>query len=883
MADDPRATYRVQLRPGFGFAEAAEIVGTLAELGISHLYCSPVLQAAPGSTHGYDVVDPTRVNEDLGGAEGFDALVESLHEHGMGLVLDVVPNHMAITAGNPWWWDLLENGRTGRHASTFDVDWGIRNGTDDEKILLPVLGDHYGRVLEAGGLRLQRSAADFVLRYHEHVFPVAPSSLEVLLAPAARRHDRHELAFVADVARWLGEGGPDDPEVRRAHRDVLRDLLRRVLESDSVAAADVDAEIARANADPDRLDVLIEAQHYRLALWRTADQELDFRRFFDIDSLVGLRVEDERVFADLYGLVLRWVDEGRVQGIRVDHPDGLRDPLDHLQRLRAAAPRAWIVVEKILRRDEGLREQWPVDGTTGYDFLDHVTGLLVDPEGVESLRAAYVDFTGEDVDTERAVVESKRKVLRDLFGSDVNLLVDLLRRSCARHRRYRDYTRDRLRRAVIETIAHLPVYRTYVRTVDDGASPEDTRLVEDATAAAKRASPNLDPLLFDFLRDLLLLRRRGPDEDEFALRAQQLSGAAMAKGVEDTAHYAHVPFLAANEVGGNPEAPAVTVDAFHAWARSIRDRWPYTLLATSTHDTKRSEDVRARLVLLSEIADRWTAIAGEWSRHNERHRHGDLVDRVAEWFLYQTLVGAWPIECERIEAYVLKAAREAKRHTTWVRHDESYEAALVDFVHALYDDAWFRRSLEDFVLPLVRPGRINSLVQTLIKLTAPGVPDLYQGTELWNATLVDPDNRRAVDFGRRAELVRTLDDLGVEEVVERMDEGLPKLWTIRRALALRARRPALFGPDGAYAPLVAEGPAAERVVAFARGDGAAVTVVPRRVLDGDDGWEDTALPLGPGRWSNLLTDERFDDERPSLADLWEDFPVALLEREEVPA
>ncbi len=877
----PGATYRLQLHAGFGFEEAAEIVDYLEALGIDHIYCSPVLQAAPGSSHGYDVVDPTRVNEELGGEAGFAVLNRALRARGMGLVLDIVPNHMAITPENPWWWDVLENGVASRYASYFDVDWG-RDG-EPEKILLPVLGDHYGRVLEAGGLHLERRGAAFSLHYHEHAFPISFPSLDELVSRAARRHGSDDLAFTADAMRWLADGGSGADPRGELHRDqrVLRAQLERLLDEDRVAAADVDAIVAEANATPDLLDALVEKQHYRLALWRTGGQELDYRRFFDIDTLVGLRVEDEQVFRAYHARLLEWIEEGVVHGLRIDHPDGLRDPLAYFQRLRAAAPDAWIVAEKILHRDEDLRVEWPVEGTTGYEFIDRVGGLFVDPAAEEDFDRIYTAFTGHSSDFTPCLRERKRLVLHELLGSDVNRLTALLQSICARHRRHRDYTADDLHAAIVEVAVHLPVYRTYVRAGDDGVREDDARFVSQAVAGAKASEVDVDEELLDFVADLLLLRRAGALEGEFAMRFQQLTGAAMAKGAEDTAFYDHVRFVASNEVGGTPERFGASVEDLHAWALRIQRTRPRTLSTTSTHDTKRSGDVRARLYVLSEIPDRWEQAVRSWAAHNERYRRDGWPDRNTEYLLYQTLVGTWPIETERVVAYMEKAAREAKRYTSWIRIDEDYEDALRGFVQSVLADPEFVQRLEDFVRPLVEPARVNALAQTLVKITAPGVPDFYQGTEVWNHTLVDPDNRRPVDYARCRRLLDEAEGLDCEDVLARSHEGMPKQWVIRRALRLRREHPQAFGPEGDYRPLTVTGCRSDRVVAFSRGADAVVTVVPRLVLDTAGSWEDTAVDLPAGPWRSVLTDERIDAGSARVGELWSRFPVALLRREEV--
>jgi (1->4)-alpha-D-glucan 1-alpha-D-glucosylmutase len=883
MPTERRATYRVQLHAGFDFAAAADVAGYLAALGASHLYSSPCLQAAPGSTHGYDVVDPRRVNAELGGAEGHAGLARALGAAGLGQVLDVVPNHMAIGGrANPWWWDVLENGPSSRYADYFDVDWDPPEARLRNVVLLPVLGDHYGRVLEAGELRLAREGGRFTVRYHDHAFPVSPRSLDDLVRTAADRCGSDDLAFLADALGWLPHSTATDGQaVARRHRDkeVLARQLERVIAETPAAGPTLDAVVAGINADPEALDELLQRQNYRLALWRTAGRELGYRRFFDIDTLVGLRIEDERVFQETHALVLGWLRDGVLDGLRIDHPDGLRDPETYFRRLRAAAPEAWLLAEKILEPGERLPESWPIDGTTGYDFIDRVSNLLVDPAGEAPLTKLYGELTGEPTEYALLAREKKQQVLRDVLGSDVNRLTALFLEVCERHRRHRDYTRHELHEALREVIAGFPVYRTYVRAEPGPASEADVRSVSQAIEAAKASRPDLDPVLLDFLRDLLLGRVRGELEAELAMRVQQLTGPAMAKGVEDTAFYNYHRLVSLNEVGGDPGQFGLSVAAFHQACAETHARWPQAMLATSTHDTKRSEDVRARLHGLSEIPERWGEAARRWMARNERHRTDGWPDRNAEYLFYQTCVGAWPLPVERAAAYMEKATREAKAHTSWLAPDPAYDGAVRRFVEAVLGDRVFVADLEAFVGPLVEPGRIVSLSQTLLKLTAPGVPDLYQGTELWDLSLVDPDNRRPVDYAVRRRLLAELDALAPERIWARIDEGLPKLWVIRQALALRRRRPRLFGAAGEYAPLRVRGAKAGHAVAFGRGGGA-ITVVPRLVLGLGGDWEGTVLELPAGGWRNELTGEMVEGGVRALGELLGRFPVALLSRDE---
>jgi len=878
MVPDPVATYRIQLRPGFGFDRAAELAGYLKELGVSHVFTSPYLQAAEGSTHGYDVVDPTRVNRELGGEQAHERMCRTFQHAGLGHMIDMVPNHMAIAGRqNPWWWDVLENGPSSRYATFFDVDWEASEERWPNKVLLPVLGDHYGRILEDGQLQISHQEGIFVLHYHEHSFPIDPSSLAELLSRASESCGSELLAFIAQShARLPRPTVTARQAVERRHRDkgVLVNLLARLCREDRAVASAIQAEVERLNSYPDGLDSLIDHQNYRLALWRTASRDLGYRRFFDINDLVGLRVEDLEVFQATHDLPVSWVQQGKVQGLRIDHPDGLRDPARYFLRLREACPDAWIVAEKILEPGEKIPDDWPIHGTTGYDFLNLVEGLFIDPEGEPGLTSAYTGLTGADTDFEAIVDQCKRLVLDELLGSELNRLTSLFVDICERHRRHRDYTRFELREALCETAACFPVYRSYVSASRSFVGREDEHVVVQAVESAMAKRADLDPELFRFLKDLLLLRIPGSLEGELAMRFQQLSAPAMAKGVEDTAFYRFHRLSSLNEVGGDPSSFGVSVDHFHRACTQTQEDFPLSLLASTTHDTKRSEDVRSRLALLSEIPDRWEETVQRWFLRHETYRSEHGPDRNAEMLMYQTLTGAWPIGVDRMSAYMEKAVREAKVHTTWTQQNQSYEQSVADFLQGIMDDSTFVAELEGLVAELDPPARVNSLARTLLKLTAPGVPDIYQGTELWDLSLVDPDNRRPVDFGLRRELLREVKTMSLEQIMAGMDQSLPKLWLTHKALQLRRSRPDLYGPYSFYRPLPARGPKAHHVVAFVRGEGA-VTVVPRLVLGLGGDWQETVLELPEGAWRNALTGEEGLEGEVRLQDVLARFPVAL--------
>jgi (1->4)-alpha-D-glucan 1-alpha-D-glucosylmutase len=885
----PVATYRLQLHAGFGFDAVAGLAPYLARLGVSHVYCSPYLQAAPGSTHGYDVVDHHRLNQELGGEDAYRRMVAALAEAGLSHIVDIVPNHMALAGRhNAWWWDVLENGPSSRWAFAFDIDWSTPDPRFHQRVLLPVLGDHYGRVLEAGQLCIEREGASFIVRYFEHEAPISPRTLDQLLGAAAEASGSDELASIAVAFGRLPPGSATDrASMAERHRDkeVLRARLERLLEEDPSLATAVDRQVEALNQDWDALDVLLQRQNYRLAFWRVAGRELDYRRFFDIPELIALHMNDPEVFAETHELVLRLVKDGDVTGLRVDHPDGLLDPTLYFRRLReAVGPDVYVVAEKIVEADEALPESWPVAGTTGYDFLNRVAGLFVDPSGEGSLTELYTRFTGQETDFAEVAHEAKHLVMRETLGADVNRLTTLLLEVCERHRRYRDYTRHELHEAVKEVAACFPVYRTYLDPGAPSPSETDVATVEAAVGAAGVRRPDLDPDLVAFVRDVVLLRLPGDLEAEVAVRFQQFTAPVMAKGVEDTAFYRHLRLVSLNEVGGDPGRFGTSVEAFHQHNARMAERWPATMLTTSTHDTKRSEDVRVRIALLSEVPEQWALAMRRWDVHNERHRRGaggQWPDRNTEYLLYQTLVGAWPLSPERAIAYVEKAIKEAKRFTSWVSPDRDYEEAVLGFVADVMADEEFLADVETFVAPLVEAGRVASLAQTLLKLTSPGVPDIYQGTEVWDLSLVDPDNRRAVDFDSRRSVLDRCAGMGPGEVLALDGEGAPKLWLVHRALGLRRRRPAVFAPGAAYRPLWAEGEKAHHAVTYQRGDDV-VVVVPRLVVGLGGDWGDTALQLPAGEWVDELggTGRRWtgDGTPTELADLLSEFPVAALGR-----
>jgi (1->4)-alpha-D-glucan 1-alpha-D-glucosylmutase len=815
-ASPPRATYRLQFHERFRLADALALVPYLHELGISHLYASPLTKARPHSTHGYDVCDYQQLNPELGTEADLAALIAALREKRMGLVLDIVPNHMGIGPENPWWWDVLTHGRRSAFADHFDIDWESPDPRTRGKVLLPILDRRYADALNGNEISLEIAHGKALLRYADNYFPVASPGV-------------------------LSRG-----------------------------------DAAHSNSNPDVLDQLVQRQNYRLTYRKHGDTGLNYRRFFSISSLAGVRVEDRNVFDNSHALVKTWLQQNWIDGLRVDHPDGLRDPAMYLRRLRAIAPEAWIVVEKILEPGEPLPAAWPVAGTTGYDFLNQVNGLFVKPQSEQRLTTFYSEFTGESSDYEKAVREKKRAVLDTLFAAETSRLLEIVVRLAARDWRWRDFSRGELRDAIAELAACLPVYRTYARSEHEPVRRFEQSCVERALHLALARRPDLPGDLLGLLVEVLSGRQRGELENEFVARFQQLTGPAMGKGVEDTAFYCYNRFVSLNEVGGNPGAFGVGAGEFHRFCQAQQSAWPDTMLASSTHDTKRGEDARARLNVLSEIPEQWIAAVGRWSAMNERHR-GALLDRNAEYLFYQTLVGAWPLSVERATAYMEKASREAKQHTDWDRPNAAYDLALRNFVAAVMRDPAFVSDVDTLVSRIRTAGFVNALAQTLIKLTAPGVPDIYQGSELWNFDLVDPDNRRAVDFGLRRGLLAEAQGLSAGEAWIRREDGLAKLWLITKTLNLRAAQPGLFSSAAKHEPLPARGQKCGHVLAFRRGV-AAITVVPRFPLTLNRDWADTALDLPRGTWRNVLTGELVDEQPARLAALLASFPVALLIR-----
>jgi len=989
----PVATYRLQFNRGFTFEDARRSVPYLEALGISDVYASSYLAARPGSMHGYDIANHNALNPEIGTQEDYARLVSELRDRGMGQILDVIPNHMGIAAGcNPWWNDVLENGPSSPYAEFFDVDWDPVKRQLANKVLLPILGDQYGRILENQELVLEYADGSFNLRYHETRLPIAPRSvtqilghrLEALTATLgeADPHLQEYQSIITALTNLPGrtEIAQDRVRERMREKEVIRRRLARLAETCEAVRTSIEETVRIFNGkrgDPrsfDLLDRLLDDQAYRLADWRVAAEEINYRRFFDINELAAIRMENPAVFRETHRLILRLVEEGNVTGLRLDHPDGLFDPPRYFQALQrerfAQVVRArllrgpamtepdreavvaqavaqfeaacregpgqpgcrslYLLAEKILARGERLPTQWTIHGTTGYEFLNLLGGLFVDGGNEKAMTAAYTAFTGQRTPFADLVYESKQLILQVSMSSELNVLGHALDRLSERNRYSRDFTLNSLTLALREVIACFPVYRTYIDGRSQEVALQDRACVEVAVAFAKRRNPATNVSVFDFVRDVLLLRypenadeAYREDQRTFVQKFQQVTAPVTAKGVEDTAFYRYNRLVSLNEVGGEPDRFGISVEEFHKQCLARQEKWPTGLSATSTHDTKRSEDVRARIHVLSEIPREWRAAVGRWHRWNRRHAAEvdghPAPDRNDEYLLYQTLVGACPLAplgsaeatafTARIQNYVLKAAKEAKLNTSWINPNKAYDEALRAFVAGILDASPGNRFLTDFTAFqafIARLGMVNSLAQTLIKITAPGVPDFYQGTEVWDFSLVDPDSRRPVDFATRAALLEGLrqriadGDLAglARELVEQWPDGRIKLYTIHRALTYRRAAPDLFRA-GEYVPLRTEGVHAGHLCAFARRQGtiAVLTVVPRltagltdngaRLPLGNEVWGDTSvalpeeIPRGP--YINLFTGaevrvtERDSGRILAVGEILGEFPAALLE------
>ena len=957
-----RATYRLQLSSAFTLDDARAIVPYLARLGVSHIYASPVLRSRPGSTHGYDVVDPTRLDPELGSDASWDALIAELRAHQMGMVLDIVPNHMGVGAENPFWDDLFANGRASRYASWFDIDWNAPARGLRGRVLIPILGQELANAIEKREFHLVLEAGRYRLRYFEHSFPLDPSTIPSVLERAiealpadVKMEDAAELARLRDAFSALPPRLTSRRVLVERRQREAPELLRRLeaVADRSLGVHGALTDAARAftagESGDARIAALLDAQVYALVFWRRAAHEINYRRFFDINELVALRMEDPAVFGATHRRIIQWVKDGQLDGLRIDHVDGLRNPRDYLDRLNAAIRQVLpgaeipIYVEKILSGRERLRAEWPVAGTTGYEFLAQLDAIFIDPDGRRAIERSYRAFLGirrPELDFHEVAVRGKAFILRGSLASDVQRLARLLAPIARRDARTASLTRAQLSEGIVQLVARLPVYRTYIEAGTLALHEDDRAVLERAFTAAADVALIRAPLLA-LLERIFLGDVSSPSDDQraerdaFVLRFQQVSGPATAKGIEDTALYRYSPLLSLNEVGADPAGElGGAVGYLHDANIERSTRWPGAMLAASTHDTKRSADVRARLDVLSEIPREWAQQLAKWERAHrdlkQRARAKLAPDAHMEYVIYQTLVGMWPMQgaaepdleslCNRAMAFAQKSARETKARTSWIDPNEEYERALADFIRALFDRPEFLRELDAFVATIAPSGAWNALARTVVQLTAPGIPDIYQGDELWNFSLVDPDNRRAVDYPARRSLLDALPALSPSgdnsyqiefNDVTRGTHESHKLAVIRNALRARADHAPLFA-RGSYEPLAAQGPRASNIFAFLRRsptptptptptphDGA-IIVVPRLIhaLSTNDSptperWSGTTLllpiALASTRWRCAISAHEltFPSEierassttagiRAPLADIFARAPVALL-------
>jgi len=941
------ATYRLQFNSKFRFSDAIVLVDYLSKLGISDIYASPIQTSRKGSAHGYDVTDPTQINPEIGSIQDFEHLQDELLKRQMRLVLDIVPNHMAASSENRWWMDVLENGYESSFASYFDIDWHPASRILEGRVLLPVLGRPFGEVLDRGEIRLSFENGKFFIRYFDSSYPVAPSSYHRLLrhridslkdllsenSPAYQEYSGIIAGLLSFAERT--RIGTETESERRVRWDSICERLQHLVASNPEIAKFIEENVADFNGKPGDpaslclLEQLLSEQKYRLAYWLDPNQPINYRRFFAISDLVGIRVEDAHVFAATHDQILRLTARNAIRGVRVDHIDGLRDPVGYLnrlsERLLEQSPESgppYVLVEKILSQDESLPDDWQVSGTTGYEYLNAANGLFVSPAGASELAKGYSEFIGKEINFADVIYEKKKLVMNNLLRVEMLSLGRQLSDLAARDRYARNLPRVELLDVLIEVTACFPVYRTYIRSLEVSESSKID--IDRALDQARARRPELSEKCFSFLRDVLTLANpphvRSDQREErlnFVMRWQQFTGPIVAKGIEDTALYVYYPLLSLNEVGGNLEPSALpSADRFFEFIRERQRRWPDTLNASSTHDTKRSEDLRARLNVLSEIPDQWLSQLAEWSKENAPKKTDvngqDAPNANEEYLIYQTLLGIWPHDQSelpsihtRLQAYVLKAIREAKIHTRWAEPNQAYEGAVSVFIDRIFDEqdhSKFLCSVAHFAEKIAFAGMLNALGQTLLKIACPGVPDFYQGSELWDFHLVDPDNRSPIDFSIR---IHALEDLTnrasanpaaiASELLATWPDGRLKMYIIWKALSYRNGHAALFR-DGAFVPLEVRGQQSAHVMAFLRrrGKDQAIAIVPRLAMNippnSDDSaradfWRETNIilpPDSPASWRDIFTTSTTEAKVEAstqslpLADALKHFPIALL-------
>ncbi|MCM1982593.1 malto-oligosyltrehalose synthase [Lyngbya confervoides] len=955
----PTATYRIQFRPDFKFSDAEAIVPYLAQLGISDLYASPIFKARQGSTHGYDIVDPQRLNPELAdGTEeaaqaAFEQLNQSLKSHGLGWLQDIVPNHMAYDSDNAFLMDVLEYGPNSDYYQFFDIQWEHPYTDIQGKVLAPLLGDFYGRCLERGDLQLRYDASGLSIIYYDLRLPLRiesytqiithdldriqqtlgrehPDFIKLLgilyllnsaIAETCGQQYRDQVAFVKGILWDLYQSNQDIQtfiDQNLAQFNGRSPQTMRETASDGFESPDPDASspLESPNPDPDAkadfdlLHQMLSNQFFRLSYWKVGAEELNYRRFFTVNELICVSIEDPQVFAQTHRFIQSLVDQGAVTGVRIDHIDGLYNPQQYLDRLRQHLGNLYITVEKILEPGETLPESWPVQGTSGYEFLNQVNGIFCRSDHAAAFSQIYQTFTGQTQSYETLAVQCKRLIADKNLAGDIENLANQLKRIASRYRYASDFTLIGLRRAIVEVLVLFPIYRTYI--TGDGLNERNRTYILRVIQAAKRRVPNYTNEL-DFIGKLMLLEHEdwltAAEQAEwvnFVMRMQQFSGPLMAKGIEDTLLYIYHRFLSLNEVGGSPDHFGVTLPEFHAFNQHQVAYWPYSMNATSTHDTKRSEDVRARLNVLSELPEEWKREVLDWQVMNQPHKQGTIPDANDEYFLYQTLVGVWPFEpfdletlVQRLRDYVIKAVREAKVHTAWLRPDTDYEEGFLAFIDRLLDprdDNLFFKRLREFQGKIAFYGMQNSLSQLLIKLTAPGVPDIYQGTEMWDLSLVDPDNRRPVDYHHRRHELQELQRWAdrdrpalLDNLIHYPEDGRIKLFLMATALAARSQFLNVF-QDGDYLPIKVVGDHADQIIAFVRRDGTqqAMTVVPRFLTQivppgtfplGEAVWGNTILEMPepyPAQWQDVFSQQSISGGATlPVGQLLNQFPVAL--------
>ncbi|MGE5354543.1 MAG: malto-oligosyltrehalose synthase [Acidobacteriota bacterium] len=928
----PKSTYRLQLNAAFTFNNLKEIVRYLSELGISDIYASPIMKAVKGSMHGYDVVDPNQFNPELGTEEEFDSLVEEYKKYEMGWLQDVVPNHMSYSAENQMIVDLLENGPNSRFINFFDIEWNHPHASVRQRVLAPFLGRYFQEVLEDGELVLKYEAEGFSIYYYDNRFPLKMESYSDILSFRMSSLQNRLGKNHPDVIKYLAvmyilRSLPTSEEMDERYSQIkfVKGMLYELYTGNEVIKEFIDENMRIYNGRKgvpesfNMLEKLLSEQYFRLAYWKVANEEINYRRFFNISSLISLKMENEEVFNRIHTLVLKLVDEGKIDGIRIDHVDGLYDPTSYLKRLRGRLQDNYLVVEKILELEEELPTEWPIEGTTGYEFVNYVNGIFIKKDNEKAITDLYQRFSGFTTPYERVVAEKKRLIIQTRMAGEVERLAFLVEAVSSIDRYGIDITMHGLKRALEETLTYFPIYRTYINA--ENYTERDKKYLEALFRRVSRINPRLSHE-FNYICNLLMLSFREHFTEEqkkialdFVMKFQQLTGPLMAKGFEDTALYVYNRLISMNEVGGNPGRFGITTDEFNTYCQKRAQLWPYSMNATATHDTKRGEDVRARINVLSEIPEEWEEKVNTWSRLNSSKKgslNGEVIpERNDEYFLYQTLIGSFPFEhadlttyVKRIKEYIVKATREAKVHTAWIKPDEEYEQAYSSFVEKILtpsDGNHFLLDFTEFQKKVAFYGMFNSLSQVLVKLTSTGVPDVYQGTELWDLSLVDPDNRRPVDFSLRRKFLEEIrNNTGKDRlrylgnILDAMPDGRVKMYLMHQALKVRNENKELF-LDGEYVTVNTGGSHAQNLITFGRkfNNRWAVTIAPRFltefVKDGElplgEDWGDTmiALPQEIKSWENVITGQRLLKSEKSASrgffmakEVFSHFPVALI-------